>query len=435
MCVTVAVISIVSEAFDGGFLGFSAALRTLYSADVENKIMAFGAPGYEADRRGLVWFGTIDDDALMLFNVLFIEEEDNVMPEDQFGFSLAIAHTFLYIGAPAFNAGSRPGYVHYASPWDTTVPCVNDNFDCVIPNPNNLLSRDTPINGDQFGYSLALDAFDLQPPYLLATSMMHFEDDANGCASIFELETHTLVAEFYGPDDDIHSHYGYCSAVQGHIAAVGAPNKLNHEGLNTGMVYLYNLDTFELSGTVMGTVEDEAFGYSVAIMGTSLVIGAPGKKCMSNSRLEYLDGFSGEEMPGSVYYYEIDSQGNASWVATITHDEVVDNSCFGASVGISDTEAIIIIGAPFQDSETGSAYHYEVDPYDPTLWTLMSEFPTETLDMIIAETGSHYGHTLTMDNLDRAIVGVPMADGSDTYEDCGKGTGWLMKEVDDTAGI
>jgi hypothetical protein len=131
--------------------------------------------------------------------------------------------------------------------------------------------------------------------------------------------------------------FGDAVAISGSTAVVGAPGKSS----NTGAAYV-----FVRSGTAWSEqakltdphgVANDDFGASVAISGSTALVGASGKN-------------SGT---GAAYAF---ARSGTAWSrqATLKASDGAAGNNFGASVAISSSTAVI--GAPFKNSTTGAAY-------------------------------------------------------------------------------
>ena len=143
--------------------------------------------------------------------------------------------------------------------------------------------------------------------------------------------------------------FGFSVAISGSTAIVGAPLDIDN-GSVTGSAYIYQFDGNawqETKITPSDGVGNEQFGYSVAISGSTAIVGA------------VLDDDNGPSS-GSAYIYQFD--GNAWQETKITPSDGVGNDQFGYSVAISGNTAIV--GAIFDDdngTSSGSAYIYQFD--------------------------------------------------------------------------
>ncbi len=183
-----------------------------------------------------------------------------------------------------------------------------------------------------------------------------------------------------GAADDI---FGYSVAVSGDTVIVGAPGHHSY----TGVAYIYEYqresNTFIKQASLStseGTAND--FGKSVAISGDTVIVGAPEDNCD--------DG----EYCGSVYLFEKPSSGwvNATENIKLTASERIDSNYFGYSVAISgDT---VIVGVAIY----GGAYLFEKPSGG---W---STNMTENAKLNASD-GVNFGYTVSISN-DTVIVGA-----------------------------
>ena len=92
-------------------------------------------------------------------------------------------------------------------------------------------------------------------------------------------------------------------------------------------------------------LDDDQFGISVGISGTTVVVGTSG------------DDDSGAVDAGSAYVYDLTSATPTTPSATLNNPSPAQSDLFGSAVAISGAE--IAVGAPFDDTVTqdkGSAY-------------------------------------------------------------------------------
>jgi hypothetical protein len=174
------------------------------------------------------------------------------------------------------------------------------------------------------------------------TATIGFAPDASAAAPV-------LQGSFAGATD---AFFGYSAAVSGSTVAIGAWNDAN----GNGAVYVYaqSGSTWALQQRPVvaldGTSGDQ-FGYALALSGNTLLVGAP-------SRNQGL---------GAAYVFV---QSGSSWVQTqeITVSNGSTNAGFGSSVALSGSTAII--GAPGQLGMTGAAYVFTLG----STWQLAQEF-------------------------------------------------------------
>lgn len=138
--------------------------------------------------------------------------------------------------------------------------------------------------------------------------------------------------------------FGVSVAVSGTIAVIGA--RTDGSGDNSGSAYVFDLTNgqqlFQL--TAADAAGRDQFGISVAVYGTTAIIGAPED-----------DDAGGDS--GSAYLFDMTT---GQQLIKLTASDAAANDQFGVSVGISGT--IAIVGAWSDDdagSAAGSAYLFD----------------------------------------------------------------------------
>ena len=135
--------------------------------------------------------------------------------------------------------------------------------------------------------------------------------------------------------------FGQSVAIGNNKIVVAAPNA-NNNGINSGSVYIYDLNgTNEIKITVPDGAAYDAFGGSVAVGNGKIVIGA---------RNEDDNGSDS----GSAYIYDL--AGNQ--LSKITPSDGATNDHFGESVAIGSGR--IVVGALYA-GVTGAAYIFDLD--------------------------------------------------------------------------
>ena len=241
------------------------------------------------------------------------------------------------------------------------------------PNWNQVLKAVAADRGaeDVFGWSIAISGNQ-------AVVGAHAEDhDVNGAnplnfagsAYVFEkingnwVQTQKLVAA----DRGIYDNFGFSVAISGNQLVVGAYNENNdmngaNELFSAGSAYVFEknngswVQTQKLVAADRGA--DDNFGYSVAISDNQVVVGAYAEDHDVNGANEL-------NFAGSAYVFEKE---NGSWVQTqkLVAADRGANDYFGESVAISDNQ--VVVGAHAEDHDVnganalnfaGSAYVFE----------------------------------------------------------------------------
>jgi FG-GAP repeat len=131
--------------------------------------------------------------------------------------------------------------------------------------------------------------------------------------------------------------FGWSVAISGSTAVVGADAKNS----NTGAAYVFTRSgstwTRQAELTSSDGAANDFFGLSVAISGSTAVVGAPGKNTFT----------------GAAYVF---TRSGSAWSqqAELTASGGVGGDDFGVSVALSGSTTAA--GAPFKNSSTGAAY-------------------------------------------------------------------------------
>ena len=154
------------------------------------------------------------------------------------------------------------------------------------------------------------------------------------------------LAKILADDGAAGEHFGYSSAMSGSTAIVGA-HLDEDNGLNSGSAYLFDSTTGRQIAKLLANdgVAGDHFGWSVAIIGRTVIVGA------------VFDGDGGNFFAGSAYLFDTIT---GQQIAKLLPKDGVFNDYFGWSVGVSGN--IAIVGAPFENdngAEAGSAYLFD----------------------------------------------------------------------------
>ncbi len=255
---------------------------------------------------------TLNEGAVYLFNMIgdTIDQTSNVKltPQNavaqnaQFGTSLAMDNNWLAVGAPHTGSAVEAGKVFL---YDNT-------------NTEHILS-DGNINSTSFGYSVAIE-----DDYLVVGAI-HYDDQgnqatSNGIAYVYKWSGSSwALIKNLKPEDGsgnpnwvANDKFGYSVAISGDHIIVGAPFTDTDEA-GDGKAYVYEKNTGGPDNwgqeQILTPVNDgfpgDQFGYSVAIEGNITAIGSPLKDLeLSNNIYNNL---------GKVSVYEKNGSGTNPW--------------------------------------------------------------------------------------------------------------------------
>jgi hypothetical protein len=304
---------------------------------------------------------------------------------DEFGYTVALSSTIAVVGAPDGNSGTGAAYVFVSSgtTWSQQA---------------ELVAADG-ASGNEFGYSVAISG----------TTVVVGADEGNarkGAAYVFvgSGSSWAQQAELTAPDGTASDHFGRSVAISGTTVVVGAP----FNNSETGAVYLFvgSGSSWSLQQELTGGASGDYFGDAVAISGTTLVVAAPEQ----NSEA------------GAAYVF-VGSGTTWSQQAELVAADGASGNEFGYSVAISGTT--VVVGAPYRSSDTGGAAYVFVGSG--------SSWPQEA-ELIASDgaSGNEFGYSVTISGT-IAVVGAPKSsDAGVAYPYVGAGSSWYQ-EVELTA--
>jgi len=248
-----------------------------------------------------------------------------------FGFSVGISSDKVICGAYGDSQyGASAGSAGFYSQNEGGVDNWGENSR-VLPSPGAA--------NDNFGNSVAISGTDV--------IVGAYADDgaAANCGSVWFYSDNGTAWEwksrFYASDAATDDNFGQSVAIDADYAVVGSPND-DPMGVNSGSVYIFKKTAgvwaqYAKLVPTDGTAGD-FFGYSVAISGNYIVIGAKGDK---------INAFTN----GSAYVY-YNNSGTWQFDSKLIASDLTGNDYFGASVAISGDD--ILIGA-YGDSDVGTS--------------------------------------------------------------------------------
>ncbi|MGJ8724877.1 MAG: hypothetical protein ACSHYB_10005 [Roseibacillus sp.] len=216
--------------------------------------------------------------------------------------------------------------------------------DPLIVNEEAELSANDASSSDRFGTSVAISG----DTVVVGAERDDDGGSASGSAYIFTRfgSSWSLQAKLTADDAAREDRFGFSVAISGDSVAVGAYRD-DDGGLNSGSAYLFtrvgSLWSLQEKLTAGDAASEDNFGYSVAISGDSVIVGA---------RLNDDNG----SFSGSAYVF---NRSGSSWAqqAKLTASDAAAGDNFGISVAISGDSAVV--GANLDDNigtDYGSAY-------------------------------------------------------------------------------
>jgi hypothetical protein len=260
---------------------------------------------------------------------------------DYFGYSVAISGSWVVAGAyQDDDHGSASGSAYVFQLTE------NGKWDFV-----SKLRAPDGASSDYFGYSVSISG-----PWIVVGA--YYDDDGgsnSGSAYVFQLTssgTWTYAEKLIAPDDYSSDYFGYSVAISGSWIVVGAYAD-DDGGSASGSAYVWqrtDSGSWEYGNKIIAPDDysSDYFGSSVSISGSWLVVGA------------YNDDDDGSSS-GSAYVFQLTSSGSWTYAEKLTAPDAAASDYFGQSVSISGSR--IIVGA-YQDDDTasnsGSAYVFQL---------------------------------------------------------------------------
>ncbi len=256
------------------------------------------------------------------------------------GVVLCMVSAIYLLAGPAPTSGS-------GLPGALSVDGASQTWDEIV----KLTASDT-AEGDQFGISVSVSNSS-------AVIGACFNDDAgdrSGSAYILHrdqggVENWGEVIKLIPSDSAAGDWFGWSVAMDGTTAAIGA-RRSDGLGTDSGAAYIFERDQGGMNNwgqakklTAADGADFDQFGYSVAMSGDTVVVGAHGH-----------DGES-----GAVYIFERDEGGVNNWGEVAKRATAIPTDWFGWSVAISGDLAVV--GTPRGDTDdapnAGHTYVFE----------------------------------------------------------------------------
>jgi hypothetical protein len=274
--------------------------------------------------------GTYGSGPVYLFDTTYGQQIAELIPSDDakgngFGYSVAISGTTVVVGAPLDDDNGQWSGAAYV--FDT--------------NTGQQIAKLLPSDGaaeDFFGVSVAISGDTaIVGMYRYDTSMGQY-----GSAYLFDTNTGQQIAQLIARDGVAGDSFGISVAMSGTTAVVGAFGD-NDNGFHSGSAYLFDTTTGQQITKLLPSdgAAGDYFGYSVAINGSTAVIGAFGDS------LNF----------GSAYLFDTIT---GQQIAKLLPSDGAMGDEFGFSVAINGSTAVI--GSRLDDDNgnaSGSAYLFD----------------------------------------------------------------------------
>jgi hypothetical protein len=321
-------------------------------------------------------------------------EQAELLPENgdsydlEFGTAVDLDGDRAVIGAPngtAQSTGYGAAYVFH--------------FDGIAWSTESLLVPGDGAQDDEFGESVAIDGNTI----IVGAPLDDDDGPSSGAAYVFVFNgtAWSQQQKLTASDGAASDQFGESVSVSGDRAVVGSPFE-DDIGSSSGSAYVFArsggvwVQQQKLTGGDQGSLSGsfaDFFGTSVAIDGSTIIVGAPGHDHGSSDRGgAYAFGFNGTTW--------VEQKMGTGTELLSTFGAMGD--AFGTAVDLDGTSAIV--GAPFDDdvgTNSGGAFVF-VRP--ASIWS--QQPPLLSVDQ---DPNDEYGAAVAISG-DRAVVGVPEDD-------------------------
>ncbi len=201
--------------------------------------------------------------------------------------------------------------------------------------------------GGYFGFSVAIGGGNAIVGAMVASPFPGA--NAAGAVYLFDTATGQQLFRFLADDREAGDHFGYSVAMSGNTLIIGAQGDDTEAGQDAGSAYLFDIPSRKQLAKLEpdDALEQDEFGPSVAISGVTAIVGA------------WKTDDNGNES-GAAYLFDVTDPSNPVQIAKLLADDGAERDHFGASVAIFGTTALV--GADDDDDngfQSGSAYLFD----------------------------------------------------------------------------
>ncbi len=377
-----------------------------------------GLDGDEAHSAGAAFVFTRENDTWVRTAVL---KAANAQRSDLFGTSVAISGNTIVVGA-LFEGGERDGV---SIPGESAITDSGAAYvftrDATGWTQQAYLKASNAEDGDHFGSAVAIDGGTIvvgAPEEDGASMNDGAEPDSStdlnsGAAYVFEKRDGEWLEQAYlkAPNPARRDDFGGSLAISNQTIVVGARhrNVSLHEGSppaeETGAAFVFRHDqggwALEAELIASNAQEEDTFGWSVAIDGDRIAVGAP----LEDGRFPPRgDDSNLPANPGAAYVFQR-IEGLWQEQAYLNSPNGGSDDLFGYSIGIAGST--ILVGAHLEDSNSTGVDGDELNGFAPASGAAyLFRPPVDHLEDIISITSTPSGYHLVMPRARGRLVGV-----------------------------
>jgi phospholipase C len=329
---------------------------------------------------------------------------------DRFGQSVALDGDTALVGAMSddnvngTDAGSAYVFTRSGTSWSLQQQLVA---------PDGTLA-------DLFGSSVALSGDTALVGARLGDTLDGGSDAGSAYVFVRNLTSWSFQQKLTAADGEGSDGFGWSVALSGDTAVVGAPLDNTSAGTDAGSAYVFVRTltswSFQQQLTASGAASNDQFGQSVAVIGDTALVGAPGGESATDTNLD------------SAYAF---TRTSTSWSLQqkLTASDGQKGDQFGSSVALSSDTALV--GARLDDTagvtDAGSAYVFN---RSGSSWSLQQKL--QLAEGALPRDG--FGRSVALSG-DTALVGSPNDDtiagnsnAGTAYVFTRSGTSWSLQE-------
>jgi PKD repeat protein len=332
---------------------------------------------------------------------------------DWFGYSVAASGDGIIVGAyvenggagdPLWGAGAAYVFQSESHAWqETTIARASD------AQAGDFLGYSVAVSGDVIIVGAIGEDGGAGDPLTDAGAAYVFQRSQGGADAWGEVNI------LRASDAQENDYFGGSVSVSGDVIVVGASNKDGGVGESlpwSGVAYVFqrsqggvdNWGEVQILHASDAQVEDH-FGYSVAVSGDVIVVGASDE-----------DGGEGDPLPasGAAYVFQRNLGGADNWgeVKILHASDAQWDDQFGYSLALSGD--VIVVGAPYENggagdaiSDAGAAYVFQRSLGGADNWG-----EVKIMHASDAQEGDHFGYSVAISG-DSILVGAPEEDGGE----------------------
>jgi len=256
---------------------------------------------------------------------------------DRFGASVALTATQVIVGAPGSDV--RPGYAGAVYVYDLSSGQLLHAITFPDNSPQNHIGSSVTANADIIAVAAGTSA---------------------GSVSLYDATTGAFLAVLDNPTPQANDQFGAAMAISGHLLAVSAPNDSTLGYGGAGTVYVFDITDRALLHTLYrpsldsGPAFNWEFGRSLAVAGSTLVVGAPGAVAPETG-----------SMTGRAYLFDLNSGTALRKLINPgrVNDEVAGHfgDRFGSAVALDgDTVLVAAVSDNAVATDSGTVYVFDV---------------------------------------------------------------------------